>query len=349
MNKILKILLIITSIIISLAYFISGYIFFNLIFYTRSIDNQQSFNKSTARFNSIIKSLSLAKNSDLDTFIKNLNKNKNLEGQDLVDEKIKLYDFLDSYNNIEELNITSFDNLNLKGYLLKNDIENNNKFIIIVHPYRGSHLDLLFESYDFYKLGFNILLLDVRAHGNSDGEYITLGYKEGKDLGDWINYIVKRYPNSEIATYGMSMGASIVLSSCGETMSDNYKLCIADCPFDSVDGVLYNIGRYLMGIPYPLLAFILSSVNIFSNIINGSSIYFSISDSLIKSKVPILFIHGDRDYLVPSYFSKHMYNNYKNEKDILIVKNAGHCECKYKDTDLYLNKIKDFCNKYLNN
>lgn len=347
MNKFIKIFLIIISIILSLIYFISGYIFFNLIFFTRSLDDQKSFEKSVSYYNSFIRQVSLAKNSDLNVFLQNINGNRHLEGKELINEKVKFYEFLDSYNNIEELNITSFDNLNLKGYLLKNNIENNNKFIIIVHPYKGSYCDVILNSFDFYKLGFNIVLLDVRGHGNSEGSYITLGDKERKDIRDWVSYIANKYPESEIVTYGMSMGAAIVLSASGEKMPDNYKLCISDCPFDSIDGVLYSVGKYMIGIPKVLLPLILSSINIYSNIINGSSIYFSVSETLKKSKVPILFIHGEKDYFIPSYNSQYMYNNYKKDKDILIVKNAGHCESYLRDKKNYYNKIKEFCDKYL--
>ena len=343
MNKIIKIFLIIFSIILSLAYFISGYIFFNLIFFTRSFDDQENFKKNDY----IFERLNIDKNSEIDSFLQNLNRYQYLNKREMLDEKKNFYNFLDSYNNLEELNITSFDNLNLKGYLLKNDIENNNKFIIIVHPYRGSYLDLLFNAFDFYKLGFNCLLVDVRGSGNSEGSYLTLGFKERKDIRDWVNYISKKYPKSEIITYGMSMGASIVLSASGEKMPDNYKLCIADCPFDSINGVLYSIGRYMIGIPKVLLPIILSSINIYSNIISGSSIYFSISDTLKKSKVPILFIHGEKDYFIPSYNSQYMYNNYKKDKDLLLVKNAGHCECYLKDKKNYYDKIGEFCDKYL--
>ena len=348
MNKFTKIFLIIISTILSLAYFISGYIFFNLIFYTRSIQDQEIFQRNLVHHTHLMNNISLAKSTELDMFLQAINKNNKLDKHELIKEKLSLYDFLNSYNNIEELNITSFDNLNLKGYLLKNNIENNNKFIVIVHPYKGSYLDVLLVSFEFYKLGFNCLLLDVRGHGNSEGSYITLVDKERKDIRDWVSYIAKRYPQSEIITYGMSMGASIVLTASSEKMPDNYKLCIADCPFNSINEVLYNVGKYIMKIPSILLPFLLSSINIFDNIINGSSIYFSVANTLEKSKVPILFIHGDKDYFIPSFNSEYMYNNYKKDKEILIVKDAGHCESCFKDKKNYYNKIKEFCNKYLN-
>ena len=135
MNKFLKIFLFIISVILSLVYLISGYIFFNLIFFTRSLDDQKSFEKSVSYYNSFIRQVSLAKNSDLNVFLQNINRNRHLEGKELIDEKVKFYEFLDSYNNIEELNITSFDNLNLKGYLLKNNMRQYFQNIFLEQPY----------------------------------------------------------------------------------------------------------------------------------------------------------------------------------------------------------------------
>ena len=349
MNKFLKIFIGFIISILTISYFLSGYIFFNFIFFTKSIEEQKQYELNSEKINGFITNLLTSKEEDIENFIKSYNRNKDITDEYIIEEKAILYSFLRSFIDIQELNLKSYDNLNLKAYLIKNNYFNNenDNFIIIAHPYRSSHYQCIINAYEFYKLGLNVILLDLRGHGDSEGNYTTLGFKEGKDIRDWINNISFLYPNSKIITYGVSLGASSVLSACGEKLTKNFKLCIADCPFDSLDNTIYNTGRLLIGIPSILTSIIISGVNIFSNIIVGSSVYHNISDTLYRSKVPILFIHSDKDAFIPSYNSYHMYNNYKGEKKLLIIKNAGHIEGLYKDRNLYLKTIKDMISKYI--
>ena len=349
MNKFLKILLGFIFFIIAILYFVSGYIFFNIIFFSKSFDEQKDEERRNFSIKMFIENILSAKPEEVDMFIRSYNKNKENTPEFIEEEKKRLFSYLNSYLNKEELILKSQDNLKLKGYLLKNNLneEDSDKFVIIAHAYKSSHNQLILNAFEFYKMGFNVVLLDLRGHGNSEGNYTTLCIKEGKDIRDWINHIAYLYPNSKIITYGISMGASSVLSACGEKLSNNFKLCIADCPFDSLDNTIFNVGKLSFGIPSFLISLIISSVNIYSHIINGVSVYYNISDILHRSKVPILFIHSEKDYFVPVYNSYHMYNNYKNEKNILIIKNAGHVEGFYVDKMLYMNSIKEMIDKYL--
>ena len=252
-------------------------------------------------------------------------------------------------NMMEKVEITSYDKLKLKGYLYKTeDFENNNKFAILAHGYGANHLCHIENVIDFYNLGFNVLIIDERAYGNSEGDYTSLGWKERVDIKDWVWYIAKKFPNSKIITWGISMGASTVLLSCGEDMPDNFKLCIADCPFNSFYELLYYLCGHTMGLPSLVSKFVLSATSSIAKIRHKTNIKFSVQDSLKKSKVPILFFHGDSDTFIPLEYAKKMYDSYTQDHELVITKYAGHCSSYYIDHENYVNKIKNFCDKYLN-
>ena len=258
---------------------------------------------------------------------------------------IKMY----KENKVEKVEITSFDNLKLRGFLYKTEnFEDNNKFALLAHGYGANHKCHIDTVKDFYDLGFNVLVIDERAYGESEGNYTSLGWKERKDLKDWTWYIAKRFPKSKIVTWGISMGAATVLLACGEDMPDNFKLCIADCPFNSFYELLYYLCGHTMGLPSILSKFVLSATSFIAKIRHKTNIRFSVQDTLKKSKVPILFFHGDSDTFIPLEYAKKMYDSYKNDHELVVVKYAGHCQASVLDHDKYIESIKNFCEKYLN-
>lgn len=251
-------------------------------------------------------------------------------------------------NKVEEVEITSFDNLKLKGYLYKtDDFEDNNRFALLAHGYMADHKCHYDNIKDFYDLGFNVLIIDERAYGKSEGTYTSLGWKERIDIKDWAWYIAKRFPNSQIITWGISMGSATVMLSCGEDMPSNFKLCIADCGYNSFYDLLYYLCGHTMGLPSFLTKFILSSTSLIAKLRHKTNIKFSVQNALKKSKVPILFFHGDSDTFVPLENAKKMYDSYKNPHELVVTKYAGHC-CSYiLDHDKYIESIKNFTETYL--
>ena len=79
----------------------------------------------------------------------------------------------------------------------------------------------------FYTLGYNILAVDARAHGDSEGTKIGMGWPERMDIIKWINLILSWEPNARIVLHGVSMGAATVLMASGEDLPGNVKAVIA--------------------------------------------------------------------------------------------------------------------------
>ena len=92
-------------------------------------------------------------------------------------------------------------------------------------------------------------------------------------------------------------------------------------------------------------------INLCSLICKIKANYFISEASSIKqvekSKVPILFIHGDKDKFVPFYMLNKLYDACKAPKDKLIVKEAGHAKSEKIATDIYWDKVINFINKYI--
>lgn len=242
-----------------------------------------------------------------------------------------------SESNVIEVNLNSFDGLNLNAYNIHNHETDN--YIIMVHGLTSDKTWMYSRAMEFDKLGYNILLIDQRASGKSEGEYISYGQKESIDLTQWIDYLISKNPNVNICLYGVSMGAATIMMSCANDLPDNVKCIVEDCGYSSFEDVLdhYIKSNYNLTFTMPVLILIEQKMKekfgISFNDINPKN-------CLDENEIPIMFVHGKEDNTVPFEMSKILYNHNKGVKKYYPVDNVGHCDCN-QDFNYYKN-INDF-------
>lgn len=248
-------------------------------------------------------------------------------------------------SNYKDTYISSFDNLNLHSYEVKNQ-KQTNKWVIAVHGYTSEGIKMSSISKNYSDMGYNVLVPDLRAHGKSEGDYIGMGWDDRLDIIDWIKYIINIDPNAEIVLHGVSMGASTVMMVSGEEIPKNVKSIIADCGYTSVwDEFSYQL-EALFGLKeFPIM----NVSNIVTQIRAGYSLKeASAIEQVAKSKTPILFIHGDKDDFVPFYMIDELYKNTGSEKEKLVVEGAAHAKSATFNPTLYWSTVERFINKYSN-
>ncbi|MGL5617283.1 MAG: alpha/beta hydrolase [Sarcina sp.] len=246
----------------------------------------------------------------------------------------------------EDVFIESKDNLKLHGYKIED--EKNDKWAIVVHGYMGNAINLTNAIKKFNELGYNVLAPDLRGHGRSEGNYIGMGWHDRLDILQWADYIIEKNENAKIVLYGISMGAGTVMMAVGEKLKDNIKVAIEDCGYTSAwEEFSYQLKSIYKRLPeFPIM----QSANMISKIRAGYSIKeASAIEQLKKAKIPMLFIHGEKDEFVPYEMLEKVYEAAENcEKEKLVIKNAGHAKSFIVDPELYWNKVKEFLNKYIN-
>ncbi len=226
--------------------------------------------------------------------------------------------------------------------------ENSKKMAILLHGYTSNGMSCAsFASY-LYKQGISCLLVDNRAHGQSEGKYIGFGILDRYDCLEWIEYVRERFGKDiPIMLYGTSMGGTTVLMTAGmEDCPDNVKLVIADCAFTSPEDVFTHILKRDYKLPkFPIM-------NINNAICRKKAGYgfsdYSTLEAVKSAKCPMLFVHGSEDDFVPTYMSKQNYEACTTPKDLLFIENAGHGAAYFENPALYEEKAGEFINKYFN-
>lgn len=262
---------------------------------------------------------------------------KNVENR-LASENFDVNFFNDNFKKID---ILSDDNLKLCGFYKDN---NCHKLAILVHGYGSNHKELAPQAKIFEKRGYDLLAIDMRCHGQSEGTNLTMGEKESQDLILWVKKMLEFKRDYKILLYGISMGASTVCLTLGNENLTNVVLAIEDCGYDNADkefSYVFSKSKFKFKFLY----------KIFYNYTKKSQGLdlkkVDVVNKLKKSKVPILFIHGDSDTFVPTEMVYKLSSQIpENRSHLYIAKDAGHASSLMIDKYEYEKQISTFISKY---
>ncbi len=244
--------------------------------------------------------------------------------------------------------ITSKDGLRLHGYLFKGDPDSD-VYVFCSHGYRDP-----FGGFEFAEKapiwqsrGYNLFFVDHRAHANSEGKFISFGQYESDDCIEWLNFMKKEFGEDiRIIMHGQSMGAAIVLQTAGkDALPDNVKAVIEDCGYTT----FYEQCHGLLPVPKFLEWIILNCGNAYLRLFHRINMKKADSMAAVKrAKVPILFIHGEKDTFVPVHMGRDMYAAYNSpDKQLEIFKEATHCTSYAYEPERYTRVALEFTDKYL--
>ena len=292
--------------------------------------------------------------SGLYVFIKACVRKKELPW--MIEEEIKKTNYAKYYNCIlasdawlkdhsaKDVYINSNDGLKLHAFWIP--AENARGTILLAHGYRSTMLVDFGLAFAFYHtLGMNILVPNQRAHGESEGRYISFGVKESEDMKCWIDFHNQKFGNHQMILSGLSMGASTMLFLADQKLPSNVKCIIADCGFSSPKAILDVVYRSVVHIPSgPSLW----AADLFARLFA----HFSLTEKdttkvLQNSKVPVLLIHGLDDDFVPSYMTQQGFDACNGSKELLLVDGAGHGTSFLVDREGYTKCVISFLEKYL--
>ena len=219
------------------------------------------------------------------------------------------------------------------GYKIGGDISilDPKKFAIILHGHGSSCERSAQYAAAFTRLGYSIVLYDQRGHGDNKRVSCTMGKKEAKDLNEIINKIISLYGNDiELGLYGCSMGAATALISTKLNKRPNW--IVSDCSFSSLEDMSddYFEAHHLPN--FPLKQFL----NFVTSVFYGFSLKSVSPKNAIKnSDIPVLFIHGKLDQMIPVTNAATLYLAAKGYKELVVFDNSAHGKSIFDEPERY--------------
>ncbi len=240
----------------------------------------------------------------------------------------------------EDMYIMSNDGLKLHATYFP--CEGSKKIVVCFHGYTSEGMNDYSTLAIFYQNnGYNLLLVDERAHGKSEGKYIGFGCLDRHDALLWINKMVEMHgEDCKILLHGDSMGGATVLMTTGLLLPSQVKAAVSDCAFTSAWEVFSSVLKNMYHLPpFPIMQI--------ANQMVKKQAGFELDEcnarrEVKNAKVPILFIHGEADSFVPCSMVYELYEACPTEKKLVIIEGASHVESCYRDPELYEGSIEEF-------
>lgn len=242
----------------------------------------------------------------------------------------------------ETLSITSHDGLTLNGIYYPAEA-NDAVTVICAHGYTShAEREWAFPGLFYHSLGYNVLIPYQRAHGISQGKYITMGALEYLDMMGWVKLINQRSPESKIVIHGLSMGGGIVLDLADQEMK-NVKCLIADAPCSSIEDLFRPISEAVFQKDgNKVYQHIYQK---FNKLFHTDMAQWDAIKRVSNSNYPIFLTAGSEEKL--DEFLLNIKKENPKDTEILILPGCNHGNGMYKQTELFQDALKVFISNHL--
>ena len=239
----------------------------------------------------------------------------------------------------EQWQITSHDGLTMKAVFYPGT---TNKTMIWVHGYTShAERESAFPGLFYHSMGYNVLIPYLRAHGPSEGKYISFGPMECLDIKRWTDQVNARIPGS-ILIHGLSMGGGIALDLATMEL-ENVKCILADAPS-------YSIPKFFSGVahanskrnPEKLRDCLYQR---FHRVFSADVAEYDRRETIRAGKYPLMLTAGSNEQM-DEIFSVLEERN-PQPTTVLILPGCNHGNGMYKQTQMYQEAIRDFVEQYM--
>jgi dipeptidyl aminopeptidase/acylaminoacyl peptidase len=223
----------------------------------------------------------------------------------------------------EDMTVASFDGTRLYGWWMEAATERPT--IVVIHGVKKNRTDVLRAALALRDSGFNVLIFDGRAHGHSEGRYVTYGFHERRDVEAVIEWLIreKKIDRNLIGLAGESMGAAISLQVAAH--NPWIRAVWADSPFASLQRVAQEFVRRTTRLPGVMLAPVLWTTLQVANY-RGKFDVKTVDPLALAAQIkcPVAIVHGTEDTLISTEHSQNIYDALGGKKELWFVQGARH-------------------------
>lgn len=236
----------------------------------------------------------------------------------------------------EILELTSHDGWLLKGIYYP--CQGSKHTVICVHGYTShAEREWAFPGLFYHSLGFNVLIPYQRAHGLSQGKYISFGALEHRDVMGWVAQINRRTPGGSIVIHGLSMGGAIVLNLADKEM-EHVKCLIADAPSTGITGLFRGVSGAVFQKDADAVCKHLFKR--FQKEFQADAPDFDVEKTLSGGRYPLLLAAGSEEHLEDLFAQLRACN--PMETETVILPGCNHGNGMYKQTEMFQRAIRNF-------
>ena len=196
----------------------------------------------------------------------------------------------------------------------------------------------------YAEMGYNVLSIDQRAHGESDGRFNTIGFEEHKDLIAWAELIHEKFGVRSIVLHGICIGSSCSLMAL---ISESCPPYIDGLVAEGMYPTFYESFRnHMIELKKPIFPS-LQLVDLWMRFYTGHSMKRGNIHIIHKLKKPFLMLHSKEDrYSLPER-AQDLYDACGSEQKTLVwFEHGAHSKLRPINTEQYDGAITEFLTKH---
>lgn len=265
----------------------------------------------------------------------------------VLEEREATYEWLQEMSSWQRVSTEGEDGIRLVGELLAPHSQDG-RWVILCHGYAGTWNSMLQYARRWAEAGYNLLVPHMRAHGESGGDYIGMGWLDRRDVVAWARWLSEGgagLPCTSIVLFGHSMGASSVGLASGEPdLPAQVCAAIGDCSFDGCWRALSTTLQAAGAPVHPTLDLV--RLNLMARRGGYDLAQGDVAQAVGARSLPRLFVHGLADPTVPPVMARVLFEAAAGPKELVVVPGAGHCQSSLRDPEGYWNAVLSFANAH---
>jgi pimeloyl-ACP methyl ester carboxylesterase len=196
-----------------------------------------------------------------------------------------------------EVSLQSSDGLPLGAWWVGRD--GSSRAAVLVHGWGGDRSDLhiVETALVYHRAGFNVLMLDLRAHGGSGGDRITVGYREARDVRGALSWLRSRgFDPRDVVLHGWSLGGAAVVQAAPGT---GVAAVVEEAAYADLVPLLRERLPEVSSLPPFFTPGILLMGRLFLGIDPWAVRPVEEAGQLYREGVPFMIIHSRDDEMIP--------------------------------------------------
>jgi alpha-beta hydrolase superfamily lysophospholipase len=241
---------------------------------------------------------------------------------------------------LEEHRVTTSDGEELGAWFV--NASDDSPSVVLLHGNRGCRANSLVEAETFASLGCAVLMISLRAHGDSTGYYHDVGFGARRDVCAAVEFLEARRPGRPILVAGTSMGAAAAIFAAGE-LGRRVRGYILESPYRDLKTAAWN--RTEVYLPPVLSHLAYAGLRTVGPLFLPHLDEISPLDAIkaIPIDVPVLILAGDADRLARPEEAQALYRQVKTHGTLVLVPGAGHHDLRASAPDLFDETVRTFC------
>src|SRR4051794_18375006 len=242
----------------------------------------------------------------------------------------------------EEVRFATRDGIGLHGWLFR--AVDAAASVILLHGH-GSNKDSLLPLAGMLYPRFNVLMVDLRGHGESEGVRTTIGYEERQDVHAAVDLLEAR-GLGPVGIFGMSMGAATAILAAAE--DERLAAIVADSPYGRLRWAIAQ-GARLRGYPSfaaPLIATLGCGVTALH--LRFPLRAFDPIEVIGRiAPRPLLLMHGVEDDIIPVRSAYALFRRAGEPKELWLIEGLKHCQALEVRPEQFRDRVVGFFEQHL--